>query len=59
MLPNSDLSEATENASTEYASTNMQGWKMQVRKTPVRVSRGGKRKYESATVENVSRPTTT
>jgi len=26
-------------ASTEYVSTNMQGWKMQVRKTPVRMSR--------------------
>jgi len=36
-----------EYASTEYVSTNMQGWKMQVRKTQVRICNGGKRKYNN------------
>ena len=36
-----------EYASTEYVSTNMQGWKMQVRKTQVRICNGGKRKYSN------------
>ena len=34
-----------EYASTEYVSMNMQGWKMQVRKTQVRICNGGKLKY--------------
>ena len=34
-----------EYASTENVSTNEQGWKMQVRKTQVRICNGGKRKY--------------
>ena len=34
-----------ENASTEYSSTATQGWKKQVRKIQVRVSRVGKCKY--------------
>ena len=34
-------------ASSEYVSTNIQGWKMQVRKTQVRVCNGGKRKYSN------------
>ena len=36
-----------EYASTEYVSTNMQGCKMQVRKTQVRICNGGKRKYSN------------
>jgi len=36
-----------EYASTEYVSTNMQGWKMQVRKTQIRICNGGKRKYSN------------
>ena len=36
-----------EYASTEYVSTNMQDWKMQVRKTQARVCNGGKRKYSN------------
>ena len=36
---------ATENASTENESTG--GWNMQVRKTPVRICNGGKRKYSN------------
>ena len=34
-----------ENTSTEYSSTATQGWKKQVRKVQVRVSRVGKCKY--------------
>ena len=34
---------------TEYVSTNMQGWKTQVRKTQVRMCNGGKRKYSNLT----------
>ena len=37
--------EATENASTENESTG--GWNMQVRKTLVRIYKGGKRKYSN------------
>jgi len=36
-----------EYASTEYVSTNTLGWKMQVRKTQVRICNGGKRKYSN------------
>jgi len=36
-----------EYASTEYVSTNMQGWKMQLRKTQVRICNGEKRKYSN------------
>jgi len=51
-----------EYASTENVSRPTGGWNMQVRKTPVRMNRGGKRKYgkrkyESAAVENVSTAT--
>jgi len=41
-------SQVLENASTKNASTKqdiLQGWKMQVLKTQVRVRKGGKRKY--------------
>ena len=34
-----------ENASVENASTEMHGWNTQVRKTQVKICRGGKRKY--------------
>ena len=36
-----------EYASTECVSTNMQQWKMQARKTQVRICNGGKRKYSN------------
>jgi len=36
---------ATENASMENASTELHGWKTQVRKTQVQICRGGKHKY--------------
>ena len=36
-----------EYASTEYVSTNIQGWNMQVRKTQVRICNGEKRKYSN------------
>jgi len=57
-------SQVLENVSTENASTKqdiLQGWKMQVLKTQVRVRKGGKCKYEFAgleyaSTENVSTP---
>jgi len=52
-----DVNGATENASTENESTG--GWNMQVRICKGGKCKYGKHKYESATVENVSRPTAT